>query len=58
MKTDFSINVQVNLGVTPELVQLVSAILRGKARGSSPGSTSTAYDQARQKEERGNSRRH
>lgn len=27
MKTDFSINVQVNLGVTPELVTLVSAIL-------------------------------
>lgn len=30
MKTDFSINVQVNLGVTPELVQLVSAILTHK----------------------------
>lgn len=30
MKTDFSINVQVNLGVTPELVQLVSAILNHK----------------------------
>lgn len=27
MKTDFSISVQVNLGVTPELVTLVSAIL-------------------------------
>lgn len=27
MKTDFSINVQVNLGVTPEVVALVSAIL-------------------------------
>lgn len=27
MKTDFSINVQVNLGVTPELVAMVSAIL-------------------------------
>lgn len=27
MKTDFSINVQVNLGVTPELVSLVSAVL-------------------------------
>lgn len=27
MKTDFSINVQVNLGVTPELVALVSAVL-------------------------------
>lgn len=27
MKTDFSINVKVNLGVTPELAQLVSAIL-------------------------------
>lgn len=27
MKTDFSINVQVNLGVTPELVTLVSAVL-------------------------------
>lgn len=27
MKTDFSINVQVNLGVTPELVALVNAIL-------------------------------
>lgn len=27
MKTDFSINIQVNLGVTPELVTLVSAIL-------------------------------
>lgn len=26
MKTDFSINVKVNLGVTPELAQLVSAI--------------------------------
>lgn len=30
MKTDFSINVQVNLGVTPELVQLVSAIISHK----------------------------
>lgn len=30
MRTDFSINVQVNLGVTPELVQLVSAILAHK----------------------------
>ena len=27
MKTDFSISVQVNLGVTPELVALVSAVL-------------------------------
>lgn len=27
MKTDFSINVQVNIGVTPEVVQLVTAIL-------------------------------
>lgn len=27
MKTDFSINVQVNLGVTPEMVALVNAIL-------------------------------
>lgn len=27
MKTDFSINVQVNLGVTPEIVDLVNAIL-------------------------------
>ena len=30
MKTDFSINVQVNLGVTPELVALVSAVLAHK----------------------------
>lgn len=28
MKTDFSINVQVNIGVTPEVVQLVTAILQ------------------------------
>lgn len=28
MKTDFSINVQVNLGVTPKIVALVNAILR------------------------------
>lgn len=28
MKTDFSINVQVNIGVTPEVVQLVAAILQ------------------------------
>lgn len=28
MKTDFSINVQVNLGVTPEIVALVNTILR------------------------------
>lgn len=27
MKTDFCINVQVNIGVTPEVVQLVTAIL-------------------------------
>ena len=27
MKTDFSINVQVNLGVTPEIVALVNAVL-------------------------------
>ena len=30
MKTDFSISVHVNLGVTPEVVQLVTAILRPK----------------------------
>ena len=30
MKTDFSINVQVNLGITPEVVQLVTAILQPK----------------------------
>lgn len=30
MKTDFSISVHVNLGVTPEVVQLVTAILRSK----------------------------
>lgn len=29
MKTDFSINVQVNIGVTPEVVQLVTTILQG-----------------------------
>lgn len=28
MKTDFSISVQVNIGVTPEVVQLVTAILQ------------------------------
>ena len=28
MKTDFSINVQVNIGVSPEVVQLVTAILQ------------------------------
>ena len=28
MKTDFSINVQVNIGVTPEVVQLVTSILQ------------------------------
>lgn len=28
MKTDFSINVQVNIGVTPEVVKLVTAILQ------------------------------
>jgi len=28
MKTDFSINVQVNIGITPEVVQLVTAILQ------------------------------
>lgn len=27
MKTDFSVNIQVNIGVTPEVVQLVTAIL-------------------------------
>lgn len=27
MKTDFSINVQVNLGVTPEIVALINAVL-------------------------------
>lgn len=30
MKTDFSISVHVNLGVTPEVVQLVTAILQPK----------------------------
>lgn len=30
MKTDFSINVQVNLGITPELAQLVGAFLPPK----------------------------
>lgn len=30
MKTDFSINVQVNLGVTPELMQLANAFLSHK----------------------------
>lgn len=28
MKTDFSINVQVNIGVTPEVVQLITSILQ------------------------------
>lgn len=28
MKTDFSISVQVNIGVTPEVVQLITAILQ------------------------------
>ena len=27
MKTDFSVSIQVNIGVTPEVVQLVTAIL-------------------------------
>lgn len=30
MKTDFSVNVQVNIGVTPEVVQLVTALLTKK----------------------------
>ncbi len=30
MKTDFSVNIQVNIGVTPEVVQLVTAILTKK----------------------------
>lgn len=30
MKTDFSINVQINIGVTDEVVQLVTAILRNR----------------------------
>ena len=34
MKTDFSINVQVNLGVTPEVVALVSAILAHRPQKS------------------------
>ena len=28
MKTDFSVNIQVNIGVTPEVVQLVTSILQ------------------------------
>ena len=34
MKTDFSINVQVNLGVTPELVALVGAVLAGRGNAA------------------------
>lgn len=35
MKTDFSINVQVNVGVTPEVVHLVTAILQRKPQAVS-----------------------
>ncbi len=31
MKTDFSVTIQVNIGVTPEVVQLVTAILTKQA---------------------------
>lgn len=37
MKTDFSINVQVNLGVTPEVVQLVTAVLQSSSRQADNG---------------------
>ena len=34
MKTDFSVTIQVNIGVTPEVVQLVTAILTKQAPAS------------------------
>lgn len=37
MKTDFSINVHVNLGVTPEVVQLVTAVLQSSSRQADNG---------------------
>lgn len=53
MKTDFSINVQVNLGVTPEIVALVNAILSHRPTvvptTDKPGSTKKTVGDEKQK---------
>lgn len=36
MKTDFNVSIHVDLGVTPEVVALVTAILNGKAPQAAP----------------------
>lgn len=52
MKTDFSINVQVNLGITPELVRLMGAILNYEPTTTpTPEGTLGAQAQAEEKPE-------
>ena len=45
MKTDFSINVQVNIGVTPEVVKLVTAILQRTPPTAIAPATSEQHDE-------------
>ena len=45
MKTDFSISVQVNIGVTPEVVKLVAAILQRTPPTAIAPATSEQHDE-------------
>lgn len=47
MKTDFSVTIQVNIGVTPEVVQLVTAILTKQAPANEQENTTAAPGKGR-----------
>ena len=47
MKTDFSVTIQVNIGVTPEVVQLVTAILTKQAPANEQENTAAAPGKGR-----------
>lgn len=47
MKTDFSVTIQVNIGVTPEVVQLVTAILTKQAPANEQENTAVAPGKGR-----------
>lgn len=47
MKTDFSVTIQVNIGVTPEVAQLVTAILTKQAPANEQENTAAAPGKGR-----------
>lgn len=47
MKTDFSVTIQVNIGLTPEVVQLVTAILTKQAPANEQENTAAAPGKGR-----------